>query len=190
MPPKARITKEMIVEAAVEVVRQDGVQAINVRNVARRLGCSTQPVMYQFATMEELKQAAYERADRLHTDFLLNVAPDVDPLLGIGLNYIRFAKEEPQLFRFLFQSGYVRERSLTEMIDYPDIRPILETIQSETDLDEGRVKDVFQTISLFVHGYASLIVNNSIEFDENRVAPQLERVFIGAVAAASGEDAQ
>lgn len=190
MPPKARITKEMIVDGAVELTRQGGVQSINARNVARQLGCSTQPIMYQFVTMEELKQAAYDQVDRLHTDFLLNVPPGTDPLLGIGLNYIRFAKEEPQLFRFLFQSGFVREQSLSEMIDSPYLRPILETIQNEANLDESRVRDVFLTLALFVHGYASLIVNNTIEFDENQVAPQLERVFIGAVAAVSMEDEQ
>ena len=190
MPPKPKITKDMIVDAAVAVVRQDGMQAINARNVARRLGCSTQPIMYQFATMEGLRQAAYERADRLHTDFLLDVSPELDPLLGIGLNYIRFAKEEPQLFRFLFQSGYVREHSLLEMIDSPDVRPILEAVQSGANLDEGKAKEVFMTLALFVHGYASLVANNTIEFDEGQVAPQLERVFYGAVAAVSGEDAQ
>ena len=190
MPPKPRVTKDMIVDAAVEVIRACGVQSLNARSVATQLGCSTQPIMYQFATMEELKQAAYERVDRLHTNYLLSVPPEVDPLLGIGLNYIRFAKEEPQLFCFLFQSGYVREHSLLEMIDSADARPILEAVQSEAQLDEGKVKDVFLTLAMFVHGYASLVANNAIEFDERQLASQLEQVFVGAVAAASGEDMQ
>ena len=190
MPPKARITKEMIVDATVEVVRQDGTQGVNARSVARQLGCSTQPIMYQFATMEELVQAAYERADRLHTAYLLNVPPKLDPLVGIGLNYIRFAKEEPRLFCFLFQSGRVREHSLLEMIDSPDVRPILEAVQSEASLDEDKAKEVFMTLAMYVHGYASLVANNTIEFDESQAAPQLERVFVGAVAAVSREDTQ
>ena len=190
VPPKPRVTKDMIVDAAVEVIRAAGVQSINARSVATQLGCSTQPVMYQFATMEELKQAAYERVDRLHTDYLLSVSPEIDPLLGMGLNYIRFAKEEPQLFCFLFQSGYVREHSLLEMIDSPELRPILKAIHSGSNLDEGTIKDVFLTLALFVHGYASLVANNSIEFDESQVAPQLKRVFVGAVAAVSKGDVQ
>ena len=188
MPPRVKITKDMIVDAAVEVAARDGVQSINARSVACRLGCSTQPIMYQFATMEELRQAAYERVDRMHTDYLLNVSSDVDPLLGMGLNYIRFAKENPQLFRFLFQLGYVRENSILEMIDYPDIRPILDAMQAEAHLDGNRTKEVFLTVALFVHGYASLVANNTIEFDESRVAPQLEHVFVGAVMAVSRED--
>ena len=43
MPPKTKITKEMIVQAAVEVATQSGYEAINARTVSERLHCSTQP---------------------------------------------------------------------------------------------------------------------------------------------------
>ena len=106
MPPKTRVTAEMIVDAAVEVVRQSGFESINARTVSGQLHCSTQPVMYHFSTIDSLKRAAYRKADRLHSEYMMNTAPGQDPILGIGLNYVRFAVEEPQLFRFLFQSGY------------------------------------------------------------------------------------
>ena len=48
MPPKTRITKEMIINAGFEIVRFDGVEALNARNIASKLSCSTQPVMYCF----------------------------------------------------------------------------------------------------------------------------------------------
>ena len=63
MPPKAKVTRDMIVDAAFDLVRAEGQGALNARAVARRLGCSTQPVLYAFATMEELKAAVYARAD-------------------------------------------------------------------------------------------------------------------------------
>ena len=103
--PKARITREMIVDAAFAVARTAGAASVSARTVAAALGCSTQPVMYHFATIEELKRAVYDRADRFHTDYLMNTDAQSGPLLGMGLNYIRFAIEEPHLFRFLFQSG-------------------------------------------------------------------------------------
>ena len=102
MPPKSRITREMIAYAAVALIREEGYESVNARAVAKKLGCSTQPVMYQFATMEELKREAYSAADRFHTAYLMKTAEGTDPLTGMGLNYIRFAKEEPCLFRFLF----------------------------------------------------------------------------------------
>lgn len=188
MAPKPRVTRDMIVEAAVDVLREAGEEALNARAVARRLNCSTQPVMYQFASMEDLKRAVYERVDRLHTEFLLRPAGEGDPLLEIGLNYIRFAVEEPRLFRFLFQSGYARETSLTEMIDSPELAPVLSAMGEGLGMDGERTKKVFLTAALFAHGYASIIANNNLRYDEYTAAADLERAFTGAVMAVNRED--
>ena len=66
MPAKAKVTKEMIVDAAFAIAREAGVENINARTVSERLHCSTQPVMYHFATMEELKRTVYAKADLYH----------------------------------------------------------------------------------------------------------------------------
>ena len=63
MPAKAKVTKEMIVDAAFAIAREAGVERINARTVSERLHCSTQPVMYHFATMEALKRTVYAKAD-------------------------------------------------------------------------------------------------------------------------------
>ncbi len=184
MPPKTRITKEMIVRAAVEVARQGGYESINARTVAAQLHCSTQPVMYHFSTMEALKQAAYAQADRQHSDYLMASSPGQDPILGIGLNYIRFAVEEPQLFRFLFQSGYAKENNLMEMIASEELLPVLAAMQAGTGLDPEQTRQVFLTVALFAHGYASIIVNNGLEYNEKLVAQHLTDAWNGALLAA------
>ena len=134
MPPKTKITSEMIVSAAIEVVRQRGFENINARTVSAQLHCSTQPVMYHFSTIDSLKKAAYKRVDQLHTEYMMKTPPGQDPILGIGLNYIRFAVEEPQLFRFLFQSGYAQENSLLEMVDSEELVPVLEAMREGAGL--------------------------------------------------------
>ena len=188
MPPKVKITGEQIVDAAVAVIRRDGLDSLNARALARELHCSTQPVLYAFSTMEELKRAAYARADHLHTAYLLNVPPEGDPLLGIGLNYIRFAVEEPRLFRFLFQSGYAAEKNLPEMIDSGELRPVLAAMQEGLGMDAEKTKDVFTTLALFTHGYASIHANNDLDSNEELAAARLERAFLGAVAAVMQEE--
>ena len=188
MPPRTRITRDMIVDAAVTVVRESGIENLNARAVARQLRCSTQPVMYHFATVRELKRAAYARADRLHSEYLMNTPPGQDPILGIGLNYIRFAVEEPLLFRFLFQSGYAVEDDLTEMIDSEELAPVLAAMQQGAQLDAEKTKGVFLTVALFAHGYASIIANNALKYDEALIAGHLEQAWIGAVLAAKEEE--
>jgi len=185
MPPKTRITKDMIIDAAAEVARQSGYESINARTVSEQLHCSTQPVMYHFSTIDAMKRAVYARVDRLHSEYLMTNLPQQDPVLGIGLNYIRFAVEEPQLFRFLFQSGYAEENSLLEMTDSEELTPILAAMQQSTGLSMKKTKQIFLTVALFAHGYASIIANNGLEFDEKLVAEHLEQAWRGALLAAA-----
>ena len=188
MPPRVKITKEQILDAAVSIIRKNGLDSLKARALAQGLHCSTQPILYAFSTMEELKRAAYRRVDRLHTEYLLNTPPERNPLLGIGLNYIRFAVEEPRLFRFLFQSGYAEEKNLLEMIDSAELTPVLDAMQEGLGMDRPKTRDVFLTLALFAHGYASIHANNSLAYDEGLAAAHLERAFVGAVAAVSHEE--
>lgn len=188
MPPETRITRDRIIEAAFAVAREEGAEQINARSVAKRLGCSTQPVMYHFAKMEELKRAVYEKTDWFHTEYLMKIEkPQEGAMLGIGLNYIRFAIEEPHLFRFLFQSGFAVEHSLLEMVDSQELLPVLSAMQGAMGMNMEQTKKVFLIIALFAHGYASIIANNSLEYDEALVAAHLERAYRGAILAVQEE---
>lgn len=188
MPPKTRIKEEIIVDAAVKVARQSGFENINARTVSEYLHCSTQPVIYHFSTIENLKIATYRRVGRLHSEYLMNTMPEQDPILGIGLNYIRFAVDEPQLFRFMYQSGYAEENNLLEMIDSEELVPVLTAMQEASGLSLQKTREVFITIALFVHGYASIIANNHLEFDEKLIAEHLKKAWNGAVLAAAQEE--
>lgn len=188
MPPRAKITKEMVIDAAFEVAREVGGESINARTVAKKLNCSTQPVMYHFATIEELKKAAYAKADGYHSEYLMNIeSPQKDVMLGIGLNYIRFAIEEPHLFRFLFQSNFFTGTTLHEMINAEELVPVLLAMQGAVGESIGQVKEIFLTIFLFAHGYAGIIANNSLEYDEELIKSHLKRVYRGAILAVQEE---
>lgn len=183
MPAKVKVTKEMIIDAAFEVTQSEGAENVNARTVSQKLGCSTQPIMYHFATIEDMKRAVYAKLDWYHTEYLMNVNPQEDIMLGIGLNYIRFAVEEPNLFRFLFQSGFAIENNLLEMIDSEELKPVISAMQEAMQLDMEQTKKVFLTLALFAHGYASIIANNGLEYDEEIVASHLESAFRGAILA-------
>ncbi len=188
MPKQASVTKEEIIDSAVRLIREKGHEALTVRKLAAYIGCSTQPVMYVFSTVKELKDAVYERADRMHTEYLLTAREGTDPILSIGLNYVRFAAEEPELFRFLFQSGGAGAPDLLSMIDSEEMLPVLSAMKEGTGLDMEKTKQVFITVALFAHGYASLIANNGLELDEDIIAKHLENAWDGAMMAAVRED--
>ena len=190
MPAKIKATKEMIVDAAFAVARETGAENINARTVSERLNCSTQPVMYHFATIEALKRAAYEKADLYHSEYLMNIENrQKGAMLGIGMNYIRFAIEEPHLFRFLFQSDFFNGSTLLELIGAEELTPVLSAMQRAMEVDIEQVKKIFLTVFLFAHGYASIIANNALKYDEELINSHLEQAYRGAVLAAQEETA-
>ncbi|MCH5207791.1 MAG: TetR/AcrR family transcriptional regulator [Oscillospiraceae bacterium] len=182
MPPKARITKEMVIEAGLNIVRSEGTESLNVRRIAAELKCSTQPVMYHYKTVDELKADIYAAADEFHTEYIMTPNKNInDPLLSIGLNYIRFAEKERFLFRFLFQSDKFSNIGFKEMLDGSDHDFLIKPLAEQTGLAPEQAKTVFETLFICVHGFASLLANNSMEYSEEHFAEVLTTVFMGTI---------
>ncbi|MBE5808951.1 MAG: TetR family transcriptional regulator [Clostridiales bacterium] len=175
MPRKPVTTREDVVEGAFQLIRSEGMEALTARNLARRLGCSTQPVMYHFPELSALWEAAYLHADRYHTEYLF-AGRD---LMQIGLRYIRFAAEEPNLFRFLFQSGRFAGISLRDMIDAPEAAELMRVVAAQTGLAPGEAAAFFEPLYAAVHGYASLIANNAMRFDTASIEMSLRSIALG-----------
>lgn len=187
MPPKARITKDMIVEAGFQIVRREGADSLNVRRIAAELKCSTQPIMYHYKTVDELKTSIYQAADSFHTDYIMQ--PDAkarNPMLAIGLHYIRFAHQEKYLFRFLFQSDKFRSMGIPELIGGEEAGFLLEPLMQQTGLAPEKARAVFEPLFICVHGLASLLANNAMEFDEAHCIELLTTTFMGAVGYTMG----
>ncbi|MBQ6232195.1 MAG: WHG domain-containing protein [Clostridia bacterium] len=175
MPKKPTTTKEDMIEGAFRLVREQGHEALTARNLAAFLGCSTQPIMYRFPNLDILKDLTYRRADAFHSEYLLAGGD----LLEIGLRYIRFAQEEPQLFRFLFQSGRFAGFSLEELIRSPEVAGILAAVSSEEGLSAEDAAAFFEPLAAMVHGYASLIANNAMKYDPDAARRALIAVAEG-----------
>jgi AcrR family transcriptional regulator len=184
MPPKVRITREMIVQAGFAIVREEGADALNARTVAQRLGCSTQPVLYQFATVDDARKAVYACADEFHTGCIMQGLEESEmPLLTLGLNYIRFAAEEARLFRFLFQSSGLGNSNVMDLISDPALSPMLAILQQAAGVTPEAARRIFLQLFLTIHGYASLLANNPIPYNENEALQLLDSAFSGACAA-------
>lgn len=112
--------------------------------------------------------------------------PQKGAMLGIGLNYIRFAIEEPNLFRFLFQSDYFGGATPLDLIDAEELAPVLSAMQVALGVGAEQ-KKVFLTVFLFAHGYASIIANNALKYDEDIISSRLERAYRGAIPAVREE---
>lgn len=187
MPPKARITREMIIDAGLAIVRECGIDQLNARTVSERLGCSTQPVMYHFKRIEDMRRAVYHSADELHSAYLAAADGD-NPMLAIGLAYIRFAHTEKHLFQLLFQTNEFSGRSIVDLISAEELAPMLGLLSQAAGVGMDQARGIFKSLFLFVHGYASMLANNALDYDEAKIIHDLERIFMGAMYASREEE--
>ena len=188
MPPKAKITKDMIVDSAFKIVQKEGADKVTARKISEQLNCSTQPVLYYFSSVEDIKKLVYKKVDEYHSEYIMNMHSEYEnPMLVIGMNYIKFSIEEKNLFRFLFQSNEFSEASMLDLLNSEALLPMLTILQKESDMSLEDAKEVFSILFIFVHGYASLYANNTMIFDEKNIMTTLEKVFYGAICATKGE---
>lgn len=182
MPPKARITREMIINAGLAIIRENGEESLNVRKIASVLGCSTQPVMYSYSSVEKLREDILKRAGEFHIEYIMKKSSERSaPMLGIGLNYIRFAQEERNLFRFLFQSGNYTGNSFGDMMSENAPTPVLDSLRMQTGITSQQAIEVFEILFACVHGFASFIANNALAYDEEYFSRILTELFQGMI---------
>ena len=186
MPPKSKVTKKMVADASFEVIRANGHENLSARTIAEYLGCSTQPVLYSFKTVDEIREAAYEIADAYHTAFIMPKEEDENPMLSLGMNYVRFGYEEKNLFRFLFQTDKFGGMDVAGLMNDPDLTGILEVMAAGLNCDVDEAREMFLTFFCVAHGLASLLANNSMEYDVEQNKKMLENVFFGMITSQKG----
>lgn len=178
MPPKVKITKEDIINVAIEIVKASGAEAINARNIAAALNCSTQPVFYNFASMDELRLAVVERADMLCNQYMeREVANGKYPAYKAnGMAYIRFAKEEKQLFRLL----YMRDRSKEIVSEDTELMHRMEEmIYDNTGLEGDNAKLFHLEMWAYVHGIATMLATGFYDLEWDFISKLITDAYQG-----------
>lgn len=176
MPAKRLITKESIIQASIEMVREGGFDTINARNLAKKLNCSTQPIYFSFANMEELKQETILYANQIHKQYIENKmkASTESPYKVYGMSYIQFAKEERELFKLLF----MRDRSIEQQIkEKAELAEVIKMVEQLTGLDYEEAY-LFQMEMWFsVHGIASMIAFSYIDLEDEKISRVVKDSF-------------
>lgn len=177
MPPKVKVTREEIVEAALALVRESGAEALGARTIAARLHCSTQPVFSNFANMEELHhavtEAAYERYfGYLEAEMARGVYP---PYKAFGMAYIRFAGEERELFRLLF----FRDRKEEGVPPRADWTASIELIMQANGFSQEMAERLHMELWVAVHGIATLTATSFLSLDEEQISRMLTDIYQG-----------
>lgn len=178
MPPKAKVTREAVVRAAVKVVQKRGAAALNARAVAGELGVSTQPVFSNYNSMGELRAEVLEKANALYQSYLTREmeAGEYPPYKASGIAYIRFAKEEKELFKLLF----MRDRTAEELPEsMEELRPLIALIQKNTGLSEEKATRFHISMWVYVHGIAAMTATAYLDLAWADIDEMLTDAYLG-----------
>jgi AcrR family transcriptional regulator len=188
MPPKVKITKEDIIETAVELVRANGEQSINARAIAASLNCSTQPIFSNFSSMDELREQVIAAAYDRYLNFLKSEAESgkYPPYKSFGMAYIRFAKEERELFKLLF----MRDRKGEEVTPTPDFDASIEIIMSANGITRERAERMHLEMWSCVHGIGTMLATSFLMLDWELISDMLTDVYQGIRSRHKGEECE
>ena len=166
MPPKARFRKEEIVGAALGVAREKGIDAVTAREVARALGTSVGPIFTWFETMEQLKAEVYEGAKGVYRGYVERGLAEPIPFLGVWRQYLRFAREEPELYRLLFltRPDGIRGGATEALKCSQDMAR--DSIMRVYRMDAVTADRFFRDIWLAAFSFATLIVTDDCPYTE------------------------
>ena len=180
MAPKVKITKEQIVQTALELIREHGASAINARSIAAALECSTQPVFSNFATMEDLRYAVTKTAYEIYLSFLAREAEsDKYPKYkAFGMAYIRFAKEERELFKLLF----MRDRTGEDTSTSPDFEESAKMIAAANGVSIEEARLIHLEMWSCVHGIAVMLATSFLPLEESLISDIISDVYHGVLA--------
>ena len=178
MPTKIRISKDMILNAAFEIVRQDGMEKLSNRELANKLKCSIRPIYYQFENVEEMQKELYMKIEKYFYKFLLdNMIEGIQKYKQIGMNYIKFAKEEQKLFQTLFMNDTGLTPDAFVAKDGEDYKEIEKLIKISANLKEEDIKDFHTKMWIFCHGIATLVANKTIKLTDKQIQDLLSYEF-------------
>ena len=165
MPPQFKFKKEEILSAALDITRENGLSALTARALAARLGCSVKPVFGLFRNMEEVQREVLAAAEQLYQDHLRESMErgQYPPYKASGMAYIRFARDERELFKLLFMRDRSRE---TIEENREEIRPLIELIMQNLGLTEDEAYLFHLEMWVYVHGIATMIATSYLAWDD------------------------
>jgi AcrR family transcriptional regulator len=172
MTQRVQFTREMIMEAAFVLTREGGWAAVTARTIARRLGSSTMPIYSSLRSMEDVEKEVRAMAEKLLLDYQSRRYTDDLPL-NMAEGYVRFAKEEPYLFRFLYLDRPLRQSPGT---DEHEVAGAYERVsagttavpladQVPTALQDPRILKSW----IFTHGLAALVSGGVLDLPVERI---------------------
>lgn len=169
MPPNKKFQREEIINTVYKIVEKEGVNSVNARRIAKEMGGSVQLIYHNFATMEELNKAVFDKIYLKYQEIMKQAIDKEKPYLAKGMAYVDFARKYPEFYKIIFMQQ--SKMNLEEFIqaDIETTENVMESITKKFDISEEDLKDFHIKIWIFTHGLACLIATKTVNFSNEEV---------------------
>lgn len=177
MARKEIITKDMILDVAFDIAKNDGMENVTARKLAAKIGCSTQPIFRVYSNMNELYEEIYKKAIDSFGVYFDNYNSNVEtPFVHLGLAYINYAKVEPRLFKLLFQSEYRGDRGLFELLNGKS-GAVNKEIGKAAASGCKNPSGLFMKMWIFIYGCACMVLTGDYDLTEDETVDFLTDIY-------------
>ncbi len=191
MPPKAKFTRGEILNSALSITREQGIDAVTARELGNRLGSSARPIFTVFKNMDEVRELVILKAKELYGQYVDEGLKGRLPFRGVGIAYIRFAREEPRLFWLLFMSP-VDSKDISSILPVIDEHydRILQSVQEPYHLDRKTAEKIYQHLWTYTHGIATMFATGLCSYAAEQLEERLTEVFQGLLLLEKSRETQ
>ena len=183
MPPKAKYTREEIAEAAFQMAREKGIEAVVARELGKRLGTSSSPIFTAFKNMEELQEEVRKMAMKEFETYVSDAINYAPIFKHVGMRIVQFASNEPKLLQLLYMKEHKETQSYEDLIfELGDtVEVSLESLEQEHELTREEATLVFKQVWMFTFGICTMVAGKICHFSTEEVSKMLSREFQGTL---------
>lgn len=180
MPPKPKFTKEEIVAAALELVSQQGIEALTARELGARLGSSARPIFTVFGSMDEVQEEVRAAALRRFESYAEKAMHYTPVFKQVGMQMILFAMEEPKLYQLVYMSENAGATDFGSIVArLGDVAQLcLDVIRRDYGMAEQEARRLFEHVWIYTFGIGALCATGMCRFSQDEIIQMLGQDFM------------
>ena len=178
MAPKFKFTKEEVLTVTIDFIRENGIEALTARELAKKLESSTKVIFSLFSNMKNLEDEAKFVAENIFSEKVNLALKDDSPFKRLGVEYILFSKNEPKLFQWLFMRKGIEVESFKDFLPMRDYeyRSVIESIDEEYKISIENAKKFYEHLFIYSHGIATLTFTGIYNFTPSEIIEYMAEV--------------
>ncbi|MBQ8625134.1 MAG: TetR/AcrR family transcriptional regulator [Agathobacter sp.] len=183
MPPKAKYTREEIIEIAFQMARENGIDSVVARELGKKLGTSSSPIFTAFKNMEELQLEIRDRAMQEFESYVSDALNYTPAFKYVGVRMIQFAMQEPKLFQILYMKEHEESQKFDDLVNElgETVEVCLDVMQQDYALKRAEAELLFRQVWLHTFGICVLAANKVCHFKPEEISQMLSIEFQGTL---------